>query len=194
MNKNIQHLEKEWLELKEGVNKGNHPFHTFSFCTIINNIPSARTVVLRNVKKQNNIISFHTDIRSKKYNELQKNNNICALFYDKKRKIQLRLNGKTQIEYKSKLSEKSWDLMTKESKICYLAPIAPSTVIPKFSPNLPSILPHQITKKDEQFGYNNFCLINIKISIIDWLKLDYKGHKRILFKLGKNFKSNWITP
>ena len=83
--------------------------------------------------------------------------------------------------------------MSKESKICYLAPLAPSSTTSKFIPNLPPISPHQITDKDEAIGYQNFCIVNIKISKIDWLQLDHKGHKRILFKFNNDFSANWIA-
>ena len=53
--------------------------------------------------------------------------------------------------------------------------------------------PHQITHKDEAFGFQNFCVVNIIISKIDWLQLDHRGHKRILFKLDKDFSASWIA-
>ena len=36
-------------------------------------------------------------------------------------------------------------------------------------------------------------LMNVKISKIDWLQLDHKGHKRILFKFNNDFSANWIA-
>ena len=83
--------------------------------------------------------------------------------------------------------------MTNESKICYMGPYTPSTMINDFEPNLPKILPHQINQKYENLGYKNFCLINISIARIDWLYLDHKGHKRLLFYFGNNVKANWIA-
>ena len=186
-------LNNEWLELSFGVRKAEHSYHTFTFCTIFEKIPEARTVVLRNANKSRNFISFHSDIRSKKYLQLKDNNNVCALFYDKSRKVQLRVNGVGSVEHKSKSCVKSWNKMSKESKICYLAPLAPSSTTSKFIPNLPSMTPHQITDKDEAYGYQNFCIINIKISKIDWLQLDHKGHKRILFEFNNDFSANWIA-
>ena len=60
-------LNNEWSELSFGVSKAEHSYHTFTFCTISEKIPEARTVVLRNANKSRNFISFHSDIRSKKY-------------------------------------------------------------------------------------------------------------------------------
>ena len=193
MNNTEKIIEKEWGELHKGTKIGQHPFHTFSLSTISDNMPNSRTIVLRKVSIKNKEIFFHTDKRSSKYNEILSNKNVCSLFYDKKRKIQLRISGTAYINYDTKLSLKSWKQMTNESKICYMGPYAPSTLLKKFKPNLPSILPHQINSKNESFGYKNFCLINIIISRIDWLYLDHKGHKRLLFYFGKNIKTNWIA-
>jgi len=186
-------LDNEWNELLKGTKTGQHPFHTFSLSTISNNIPNARTIVLRQVSKKNREISFHTDNRSSKYNEILSNKNVCSLFYDKKRKIQIRISGTAYIDHNTSLSLKSWKKMTNESKICYMGPYSPSTMLKEFKPNLPTILPHQITQKDENLGYKNFCLVNITIARIDWLSLDHKGHKRILFYLGSSLKTNWIA-
>ncbi len=193
MNKENKILNKEWTELSKGTVIGKHPFHTFNLSSVSGNTPNARTVVLRKVSSKNNEISFHTDFRSSKFNEISLNNNVCALFYDKKRKVQLRITGSAYIEHDTSSSQKSWKNMTNESKICYMGPYAPSSFLKEFKPNLPKILPHQIKLENEKFGYMNFCVVNIIISRIDWLSLDHKGHKRILFYLGANIKSNWIA-
>ena len=83
--------------------------------------------------------------------------------------------------------------MSNESKICYMGPYAPSTMLDAFKPNLPTILPHQITQKHDDLGHKNFCVVDISISRIDWLYLDHKGHKRLLFYFGKNIDPHWIA-
>ena len=186
-------LENEWAELLKGIKIGQHPFHTFNFSTISNDLPSIRTVVLRKANSKSNEISFHTDNRSSKYHEVLANNKVCSLFYDRKRKVQLRMYGKAYIDQDNSQSSISWKRMTNESKICYMGPYAPSTMINDFEPNLPKILPHQINQKYENLGYKNFCIINISIARIDWLYLDHKGHKRLLFYFGNNVKANWIA-
>ena len=193
MNNPHEILETEWSELSLGTKLGQHPFHTFSFCSVTENYPNARTVVIRKVSKKTNEISFHTDNRSSKLKEISINNNVCCLFYDKKRKVQLRISGKTHINQDNDKSIKSWRAMKNESKICYMGPHAPSTMLDSFKPNLPTILPHQITQKHDDLGHKNFCVVDISISRIDWLYLDHKGHKRLLFYFGKNIDPHWIA-
>jgi pyridoxamine 5'-phosphate oxidase len=193
MNDPMNIIENEWSELTRGTKSAQHPFHTFSFCSVNEEIPNSRTVVIRKVSKKTNEISFNTDNRSTKFKEISINNNVCCLFYDKKRKVQLRISGKTYINQDNDKSIKSWKSMTNESKICYMGPYAPSTMLNSFEPNLPPLLPHQITQEYDDLGYENFCIVDISIYRVDWLYLDHKGHKRLLFYLGKNIEPHWIS-
>ena len=67
-----------------------------------------RTVVLRQVIREDNIIVFHTDIRSKKIKELKSNNKLLLHIYDKKNKIQIQAEGKAKIFNKVKLNNLTW--------------------------------------------------------------------------------------
>ena len=82
-----------WDLLLIGKNKSKSEFHQGYIATYNNNYPSIRTVVLRHVNKSKNTISFHTDIRSKKIEELKNNNKLSMLFYDHGKKIQLKISG-----------------------------------------------------------------------------------------------------
>ena len=65
-------LDREWRELKLGVKKAKHDYHTFVFSTIHNDKPESRTVVLRALDKNKPQIWFHTDKRSQKISEIKK--------------------------------------------------------------------------------------------------------------------------
>ena len=53
-------------------------------------------------------------------------------------------------------SIKSWAKITNENKICYMEPDAPSTILKEFNPSLPSIRPHQISKKMKTWDIETF--------------------------------------
>ena len=69
-----------WNLLDKGKKDINSPFHQAYLATHSELYPSIRTIVLRNVNSKDKIISFHTDIRSKKISEILSNNNISILF------------------------------------------------------------------------------------------------------------------
>ena len=185
-------LDKIWDELTLGLNSGRHPFHIFSVSTVKNNKPDSRTVVLRAVEKENKSISFHTDLRSKKVLQIKESENICALFYDKDSKIQLRIYGSASKETDSLIIKEKWNSSKEMSKLCYLNKIPPSEVINESK----DYLYGKEELNNIELGIKNFSIINIKISQIDWLSLNHEGHQRMLINYTSNNKIefDWVAP
>ena len=189
----FQIIKSEWKNINLGIQKAKHDYHSFVFSTVSKNSPDSRTVILRDFDEHKPAIWFHSDIRSKKILHLGENENVSALFYDKSRKVQLRINGIADIEDDIEHNKKIWDSMRPESKLCYMGPYAPSQKINQFEPNTLKRSAHDLDKEDEHLGLSRFCRIRIKIEKLDWLKLDYKGHQRLEFKFGKKIKTQWIA-
>ena len=186
-------IKSEWENINLGIQKAKHDYHSFVFSTVSKNSPDSRTVILRDFDEHKPAIWFHSDIRSKKILHLEENENVSALFYDKSRKVQLRINGIADIEEDIEHNKKIWDSMRPESKLCYMGPYAPSQKINQFEPNTLKKSAHDLDKEDEHLGLSRFCRIRIKIKKLDWFKLDYKGHQRLEFKFGKKIKTQWIA-
>ena len=75
--------KKIWSMLTNAGKDRSSPFRIPVFiCTDQNDI-DGRIVVLRKSDKNNNILQFHTDLRSPKVNILKKNKNASLVFYDK---------------------------------------------------------------------------------------------------------------
>ena len=189
----FQIIKSEWKNINLGIQKAKHDYHSFVFSTVSKNSPDSRTVILRDFDEHQPAIWFHSDIRSKKILHLEENENVSALFYDKSKKVQLRINGIADIENDIEQNKKVWDSMRPESKLCYMGPYAPSKKINQFEPNTLKKSAHDLDKEDENLGLSRFCRIRIKIKKLDWLKLDYKGHQRLEFKFGKKIKTQWIA-
>ena len=189
----FQIIKSEWKNINLGIQKAKHDYHSFVFSTILKNSPNSRTVILRDFDENKPAIWFHSDRRSKKISHLEENKNVSALFYDKSRKVQLRINGIADIEEDIEHNKKIWDSMKPESKLCYMGPYAPSQKISQFEPNTLEKSAHDLDKEDEHLGLSRFCRIRITIKKLDWLKLDYKGHQRLEFKFGKRTKTQWIA-
>ena len=188
-----QILKSEWKNINLGIQKAKHNYHSFVLSTISNNSPDSRTVILRAFEEDKPAIWFHSDKRSKKILHLKKNKKVSALFYDKSRKVQLRISGLAKIDDNFKNNKRIWEAMRPESKICYMGPYAPSQRINQFEPNILEKSAHNLNEEDENLGLSRFCRIGIKINKIDWLKLDYKGHQRLEFEFGKEIKAQWIA-
>ena len=186
-------LRTEYKELHNAVAKGQHEYHCFYLATVNFETPRLRTVVLRSFNENQNSISFHTDLRSKKVKEIQSNKNISALFYNKKRKVQIRMRGKAMLEENSNKLKSIWSTMKPESKICYMGPFSPGEILDHFQPNLPNHTAQNISTENNRRGYKNFCRVTVHFDELDWLQLDYRGHKRILFTFSKSSKPTWIA-
>ena len=189
----FQIIKSEWENINLGIQKAKHDYHSFVFSTVSNNSPDSRTVILRDFDEHKPAIWFHSDKRSKKILHLEENKKVSALFYDKSRKVQLRINGNADIEEDIEHNKKIWDSMRPGSKLCYMGPYAPSQKINQFEPNTLNKSAHDLDKEDEHLGLSRFCRIRITIKKLDWLKLDYKGHQRLEFKFGKKIKTQWIA-
>ena len=186
-------LENEWSQLIEATQTAKHPFHHFTLSNSSNNKPESRTIILRHTLPIERKLGFNTDRRSPKFSSLLSNNHIAALFYDIKRKIQLRIIGKVFLN-KEENRKKIWDKMALESKLCYMGKFAPSTIIKEYEPNIPLQKITEISKEEYNLGFTNFINFEIIIDSIDWLFLHSNGHKRIRYEWKKNkLSANWLA-
>ena len=187
---------KIWDLLDNGLANRDSPFHIPVFICGDQNKFDGRIVVLRGIDKKEKKIWFHSDIRSKKIKNLRSNSQASLLFYDKSEKIQLRISGSTEINYKNQTTKKSWTKTTHMSRQCYLGDKAPSSNSSKPTSGLTTQVDNlKYTIEESEVGYENFCVINLLITSIEWLYLASKGHRRAYFDLEKNqLEKKWLIP
>ena len=196
--KNFKLIFKEIIDhIKIAVKNRNHPYHTPSFSNSTKgSFADSRIIVLRKFDVENLTLSFHTDLRSPKVEDLKKNDNSFFLFYDTNLRMQLRIRTKSKINYQNEITRNAWAKTSLSSRKCYLTLLPPSSTTLNSTDGIPNHLkgidPGQI---ESEIGYNNFVVIQNKIKNIDWLHLSHKGHKRLNINLdGKNPKFNWLIP
>ena len=154
----------------------------------------SRIVVLRKSDQSNNLLQFHSDIRSDKINKLKTNPNASLLFYDKDEKIQVRLKVECIINHENDITRESWSKTQHISRKCYLVDNGPGTESEVPTSGLkPELDNFDYTKEQSEEGYKNFTVIQCIINSFDLLYLSAKGHRRIRFNL-KNNKNNWLVP
>ena len=188
-----KYLEEEFDHLKESIKSAKHDYHSFVFSTVRDRRPESRTVILRDVNTEAPSVTFHSDKRSKKITDIKINESVSALFYDRSRRVQLRLSGKAKIEKDTTVTKQIWDKMRPESKLCYMGPFVPSEELKSFIPNLPENSAHKLTKDNDVYGYSNFCRITIIIEKLDRLFLHHAGHQRLLFDFTGSISAKWIA-
>ena len=192
-------LSKIFAMLTRGVADRKSPFHTPTIATVgIDGNPQARVIVVRKFLPDERILLFHTDLRSPKIVEIERNKQIAWLFYHPSEKLQVRISGKAKIHYDANdpLKLKQWQGTWNFGRRCYMGK-APS----QFAQNATSGLPEAIaevepTTEESEAGFPNFAVISTKINSIDYLELHAKGHRRSLFTWRENgeLEVNWLTP
>jgi 3-hydroxyisobutyrate dehydrogenase len=195
INYSLRDLEIDtWNRLVNGAVKSRDPLHTPCVATDSGNDISLRTVVLRKAIPETKELRFHTDTRSKKWQELTLNPSISALFYDAADRIQIRVKGRAELQLNNEITTAAWQKTSLSSRRCYLTNFDPSS----FTDNPTSGLPEHIEQEnfsleESEMGYQNFGIVSIKVQNIDWLWLHHAGHRRAYFDYVSGSFS-WMIP
>ncbi len=187
-------LDEIWSLLQRGVADRNEDFRLPVVIVSATDSAEGRIVVLRGAFKDKNILRFHTDFRSSKIKSLKENKKIYFVFYNKKRKIQVRAEGIAIVHKDNEITKEAWTKTQMMSRKCYLSPQAPGDFINDSASDLSKDMGNEIpTYEQSEIGYKNFCVIESKIKSFEWLYLASQGHRRAKFMLDEN-KSTWLVP
>lgn len=167
-------------ELKFGYLKKKHPFRYFCLATFGDTYPEARTVVLRDLTKENELVIF-TDKRSQKIKQLKTNPNASALFYHPKKLLQLKVNGKLQLILSGKEYDDYKSRIQGNSEKDYLTTQTPGSEIKQ---------PNEVTYQDEM----HFALLKLVPETFEILQLKRPNHIRCKFEKASGWKGSFITP
>ena len=185
---------KYWSMLDDAVTNRSSPFRIPVFMCAHQDEIDGRIVVLRKSDRANNLIQYHSDIRSDKIDKLKLNKNAAMLFYDKEEKIQVRLKVECSVNHNNEITKESWLKTQHISRKCYLVDNGPGTESDIPTSGLkPELDNFDYTKEQSEEGYKNFTVIQCKIKSMEWLYLAVKGHRRAKFDI-KNNKENWLVP
>ena len=187
-------IKKIWSMLDDAVTNRSSQFRIPVFVCGDQKDFDGRIVVLRKSDQSNNLLQFHSDIRSDKIPKLKNNKKASMLFYDKEEKIQVRLKVECIINHDNEITKESWSKTGHISRKCYLIDNGPGTESPTPTSGLKTELDNfEFTMEQSEKGYKNFTVIQCKIKSIEWLYLAAKGHRRARFEIDNN-KEYWLVP
>ena len=186
--------KKIWSMLDDAVTNRSSTFRIPVFVCGDQKDFDGRIIVLRKSDQSNNLLQFHSDIRSEKIPKLKNNKNASMLFYDKEEKIQVRLKVECIINHNNEITKESWSKTGHISRKCYLVDNGPGTESQAPTSGLkPEFDNYEFTMVESEQGYKNFTVIQCKIKSIEWLYLAAKGHRRARFEIDNN-KEYWLVP
>ena len=192
---NFNEIKKKiWLMLNDAVTNRASQFRIPTFICGDQSDFDGRIVVLRKSNQKDNIVQFHSDIRSDKIEKLKRNPKAAMLFYDKEEKIQVRLKVECLINHNNEVTKESWSKTQHISRKCYLVDNGPGSESKIPTSGLkPELDNFEFTMEQSEEGYKNFTVIQCKIKSIEWLYLAAKGHRRARFDLENN-RNTWLVP
>ena len=186
--------KKIWLMLDDAVSNRSSQFRIPVFVCGDQKDFDGRIVVLRKSDQSNNLLQFHSDIRSDKITKLNNNKNASMLFYDKEEKIQVRLKVECTVNHNNEITKESWSKTGHISRKCYLVDNGPGTESSTPTSGLkPELDNFEFTMEQSEEGYKNFTVIQCRIKSMEWLYLAAKGHRRARFEIDNN-KESWLVP
>jgi hypothetical protein len=180
LEKELDVIEQEiWKLLEEGVTSYKAPFHYATVATMQLCQPEVRTVILRNAERIAKQLSFHTDLRSPKVKQLQENPLLSWLFYHEPLRIQVRCYATASLHTADTIAAAAWEKCRLPSQLNYTPASSPGTVLPE--PELIDLNQKEVGPAVLEFARENFCVVETKLTAMDWVYLHYQGNRRAYF-------------
>lgn len=172
------------------------PLHT---PVIVTSDVDARVMVLRAFDAAAWTLRLHTDARAPKAATVAGDPRIGVLFYDKGAKIQIRARGTGEILRAGAEVDAAWNASTNFARRCYLGegPGAgsdgPTSGLP---PEFEGVEPDEAQLVPAR---ENFALLKITLTALDWLYLAHTGHVRAQFSRAQSggaalWEGRWVSP
>ena len=188
-------LQQCWDLLAEGQRLRNSPFHQAVLATATPRGPSARYVVLRQVDREHGILGFHTDRRSEKWPELEREPRVALCFFGQS--VQIRVEGRVKLHTDDAIADLAWKRTGLMSRRTYLVEPAPGTVLAAPASGLPERLSKQRpTEEESAAGRERFAVVSVHLQRLEWLHLAFEGQRRARFRRTGTapWTSEWLLP
>lgn len=185
-----------WNALESGKDSTSNPWRLPVLATSGSG-PQARTVVLRDADAKRREMVFHTDTRSPKVAQLSDSPEVNLVFYDGSAQTQLVVQGTASLHGEDHIADRHWRATPASSRRGYLAPMPPGTRAGSPSCNLPAEVVGRVpTESEVAGGRQNFTVIVVSVTRIDWLRLGREGNLRALFEYDETgeLSACWLEP
>jgi len=190
-----QHIpDQAWRRLQSAADERQHPMRLMTIATVDRaGLPNARVLVLRGASRERRQLWFHTDARSLKVDELRSQPSVCAVGYDPRDDVQLRMFGRAHLHRDDTIADQHWEQTTMAVRAVYGSPLAPGEPLPGHDPRTHQHL-ETLDAKDSAAGRRNFLVIAVDIDRIEWVQLDGARQRRARMRRERDWAIEPLAP
>lgn len=166
-------------------------FTTLSLSTTgLDHRPKSRTIILRQVNKENGVIRFATDLRSRKIEEINAQPYVALTGYDGNESVQIRLEGRAYINLSPEQTKSFFNTLKPHTHYLFTSNERPGSKISR-----PDDV--QFAKESDRtsdIAFQNFGLVDIVLDAMEWLDLSKAPHHRLRFeRTGEHWSHHWLV-
>jgi pyridoxamine 5'-phosphate oxidase len=187
-----EEIDRIWSLLARGVADKRSPFNVPTVATVdAQGHAQVRTVVLRDCAPSERKLTFHTDCRSRKFDELTANPELAWHVWAPRQKLQVRISGRAALYHDNAVALAAWEQLHAGSRAIYKQALTPGTQIS--SPDASAAAP----ALSSSVALENFVLVETLVTAIEWLELAPDGHLRGLATWDpqkQDWEPHWLAP
>ncbi len=190
-----------WERLEAAAGDSAQPWSLAQFASQSKQGPELRTLVLRRCQPESRTLSWHTDLRSPKCQQILDDCKTSVLFWDPTENVQLTLRGTSVVRSIGPRVDEEWERSALTSRRAYLGELSPGTKQDQLCVNFPEeFIDRPPTEEESQSGKANFGVITTRIQEMDLLILKQSGNVRAKFywnaeKSGDGtWEESWVCP
>ncbi len=185
-----------WKLLGRGVADPKDPLRTMTLVTWGDPFPQARSVILREISREQQLLICHSDLRSGKIQSIQGHPEISWHAWHPKKRMQLRIRAFASLHQADDFARNQWEQVPLASRINYSATLPPGTKIEQPRLGFEAYKEYgKVQALESEAWRDNFVAIRSQVYQIEWLWLRREGHLRaeVWQKDGK-VQGRWLVP
>ena len=189
--------DEAWRRLERAADDPAHPMRLLVAATVDGQLkPAARTLVLRGASRLPPRLWFHTDARSCKVRQIQEHPGLCAVAYDHRDGVQLRIDGEVTVHVDDRVTDAHWaqvDLAIRYAYATSAPPGAPVTTTAEADPRT-LMLRHRHDEGRAELGRAHFAVLEVNVATIEWFQSTTSQQCRAILRADSNWTPMPLTP
>ncbi len=186
--------DEVWRRLNDAADSTDHPMRVFVLATTgADGAPDARLMVLRGADRRTGRIWFHTDRRSDKVEHVRRHPGVCAVAWDHRSGVQVRLRGAAAVHEDDPVATRHWEQINAATRALYASPDVPGAPLRQPDPRL-MCLRHALDAGTEAAARANFAVIEVAMRTIEWLQVLDDSQRRAVLHAATSWAVQPVAP